>query len=287
MDIYQIKYFLAVVDAGNFSRAAERVHVTQPTLSTGIKKLEEELGVALFERNNREVKLTAAGGQFVNRARVIYREMEQAKSEMTIARTQAVLRLGVLKTLPMESVAGLARAFRESHPEVLLELSDGADDDLRARLRTGQIDLALTVLRAEENSNASLALTEETLFLAAGDQHPLAQKASVRLEDVDGQPFIERLNCEIWPGLLVEFQRHGVRPRIVYRAENDQSVMSLIAVEQGLSVMPARPNPHGVRFVPIEDLALKRRVGLVWQEASLSKLAASFQNFVRQNSFGE
>src|SRR5262249_21325132 len=152
MDIYQIRYFLAVVDAGNFSRAAERVHVTQPTLSTGIKKLEDELGVALFERSNREVKLTVAGEQFVARARTISREMEQAKDEIKAFRTQAVLRIGALKTLPMDSVAELVRGFRQEHPEVLIELTDGTDDEVRARLRLDQIDLVITALRPTDKT---------------------------------------------------------------------------------------------------------------------------------------
>jgi DNA-binding transcriptional LysR family regulator len=281
MDIYQIRYFLAVVDAGNFSRAAERVHVTQPTLSTGIKKLEDELGVTLFERNNREVKLTAAGEQFVSRARTISREMEQAKDEMKAARAQAVLRVGALKTLPMDSVAGLVSAFRQAYPEALIELTDGADDEIRARLRLDQIDLAITVLRQEDKPNTSRVFMEEALHLAVRGDHPLARKRAVRLQEFDGQPFIERINCEIWAEVHEEFRRRRVRPQIAYRAENDQSVITLIAAGLGASIMPVRPNAHGVKFVPIEDFSLKRKIGLLWQESSPSKWVELFGEIAR------
>src|SRR5262245_36828228 len=268
MDIYQIRYFLAIVDTGNFSRAAERVHVTQPTLSAGIKKLEDELGVALFERTNREVKLTAAGEQFVNRARTISREMEQAKDEMKAVRTQAVLRIGALKTLPMESLVGLISAFRQSHPEVLIELTDGSDEEVRARLRRDQIDLAFTVLQASDKASATQMFLEEALYLAVNDDHPLALKETVCLQELDGQPFIERINCDVWADLHEEFRRCRLRPRVVHRAENDQSVIALIALGQGVSIMPVRPNAHGVGFIPIENLLLRRKIGLVWQEGS-------------------
>ena len=281
MDLYQIRYFLAVVDAGNFSRAAERVHVTQPTLSAGIKKLEDELGVALFERSNREVKLTTAGEQFISRARAISREMEQAKDELKAVRTQAVLRIGALKTLPMDSLAELVRSFRQSRPDVVIELADGADDELRARLRLDQIDLAVTVLRANDKATSSQVFIEEALFLAVNEGHPLAQKNTVRLQDLDGQPFIERINCEIWAEVQDEFKRCHVQPRVAYRAEKDQSVITLIGAGLGASIMPVRQNAHGVRFIPIENFALRRRIGLVWQENSQSKLVEQFSRFAR------
>ena len=283
MDLYQIRYFLAIVDAGNFSRAAERVYVTQPTLSTGIKKLEDELGVTLFERTNREVKLTAAGEQFVTRARTIYREMEHAKNEMKAARTPAVLRIGLLKTLPMEPIAKLIHDFREIHPEVIIELVDDTDENLRAQLRLGRIDLAITALRADDTAGVSRVIMEEAIYLAVNQAHPLALKRAVTLNEVHEQSFIERINCEVWGEVRDAFERCHIKPRSVYRAENDQSVITLIAAGLGVSIMPIRSNTQGVTFIPIEDLTLKRRIGLVWQDLSRSLSLEHFCRFTEQH----
>src|SRR5262249_40616800 len=282
MDIYQIRYFLAVVDAGNFSRAAERVHVTQPTLSTGIKKLEDELGVTLFERTNREVKLTAAGEQFIKRARTIYREMEHAKDEMKASRTAAVLRIGLLKTMPMEPIAKLIHDFREIHPEVIIELVDDTDEDLRAQLRLDRIDLAITALRPDDKESVSQVILEEALYLAVNQAHPLARKRAVTLNDLHEQPFIERINCEVWVGVHDAIERCRIQPKSVYRAENDQSVITLIAAGLGVSIMPIRSNTQGVKFVPIENLTLKRRIGLLCQDLSRSLSLEHFCRFAEQ-----
>jgi DNA-binding transcriptional LysR family regulator len=282
MDIYQIRYFLAVVDAGNFSRAAERVHVTQPTLSTGVKKLEDELGVALFERDNRVVKLTAAGEQFLQRARTIYREMERAKDEMKAARAPAVLRIGLLNTMPMEPVVNLIHDFRKLHPEVFIELLDGADEDLRARLRLDRIDLAITALRSDDKASVSQVIIEEALYMAVNRAHPLARKRSISLNEAHERPFIERINCDVWAALRDEFERHGVQPRSVCRTENDQSTLSMIAAGLGISIMPIRPNTQGVAFIPIENLTLKRKIGLLWQDPARSLSLERFCLYAEQ-----
>jgi DNA-binding transcriptional LysR family regulator len=282
MDFYQIKYFLAIVDAGNFSRAAERVHVTQPTLSSGIKKLEDELGVLLFERTNRQVKLTEAGKQFIKRARVIFSEMEKAKEELKIDQGQATIRIGIFKTIPIEPIISLTNEFCRRHPTTIIELVEDTDEEVRARLRMDQIDFAVTTLRVEDKTGNSLLIFEEALFLALKQNHPLARRRTVSLREVDQQPFIERINCELWGELQDEFKRCRIQPQSVYRAETDSSVLSLIASGLGLSIMPVRDNRYGIEFVPIEDLAIKRKIGIMWQDITRSMPLQQFCRFVKK-----
>src|SRR6476646_7581200 len=142
IDRYLIRYFLAVVDQGNFSRAAAHCSVTQPTLSVGIAKLEREAGAALFLRSNQRVQLTPAGARFLTHARRIEAEFNLAASAMAPAVAARVLRVGVLESVP---AAMVARALRQAGGEEPIELIYGSESDLMARLTGGRADVALTL----------------------------------------------------------------------------------------------------------------------------------------------
>ena len=124
MELYLLRYFLAVVEAGTFTRAAAACLITQPTLSAGIKRLEDELGAALFVRSNRRVHLTAAGARFLPRAKAILHEVNMASAEIAGTEAANVLRLGVLQTVPARLVADLLRGFADAHPGVRFDLFD-------------------------------------------------------------------------------------------------------------------------------------------------------------------
>src|SRR5262249_38479199 len=149
--------------------------------------------------------------------------------------------------------------------------------------RLDRIDLAVTALRADDKASVSQALIEEALYLAVNHAHPLARKRAVSLDEVHEPPFIERVNCDVWAGLRDEFERRGVQPRSVSRVENDQSVITLIAAGLGISIMPIRSNTQGVVFIPIENLTLKRRIGLLWQDLSRSPSLEQFCRFTEQH----
>jgi len=266
MNLYQIKYFLAVVDSGSFSKAAPRVYVTQPTLSAGIKTLEEELGVALFVRDNRQVRLTDAGKTFLPHARAAYQELEVGRNKLTQVQEISTLRLGMLNTIPVEPVARLIRDYRELHPTVVVELSEGSDAHLRQQLTEGDIDALITTLRPTDKSSSALPLFEEQVMLAVWKGHPLANTKQVHLANLHQQPFIDRVDCELWSDLQAKLGKRQVQPHVVYRAVTDEIVMELVAGGLGVSVLPKRKHIHeNVVFLPITDFPHSRRIGLKWR----------------------
>ena len=121
MDLYQIRYFLTIAETGTFSRAAERLYVSQPSLSAGIKKLEQELGVMLFERGGRRTVLTAAGRTFQQKASVIMTHYQEAIQELKGFEDDATLRIGVLSSMRVSLLAKLVSSFQQYHPQVTLE----------------------------------------------------------------------------------------------------------------------------------------------------------------------
>lgn len=286
MNLHQIKYFLAVVDSGSFSKAATRVHVTQPTLSAGIKTLEEELGVTLFVRDNRRVLLTDSGNTFLPHARAAYQELEIGRDKLTTTQESSTLRLGMLNTVPVEPVARLIRDYRELHPTVVVELSEGSDTLLRQQLTVGDIDALITTLRATDKSTTTISLFDEQVMLAVWKGHPLAVNKSTKLADLHEQPFIDRVDCELWSDLQSALARRQVHPRIVYRAVTDEIVMELVAGGLGLSILPRRTQIHeNVVFLPITDFAHRRQIGLKWRARNRSSQVEQLRLFTGSHSW--
>ena len=265
MDLYQIRYFLAIAETSSFTKAAERLFVSQPSLSAGIKKLEQELGVVLFERGGRRVLLTAAGDFFVGKAQTILKEYQSVIHELQGFKNSPVLRLGTLRTIRGGSLARLIGEYRQEHPNVAIELCNGHREELQEWLEKGNIDLAITTLGKKEDPNISQNLFHQNLLLAVPPSHPFSQRSTVNLADLDGQPYIGRSHCEIRRACPDMFESVGVRPQIVYWADNDEWVISLIQGGLGLSIMPVWADVANVRYVPISDLDLGRVVGLKWR----------------------
>ncbi len=274
MDLYQIRYFLAIAETGSFTKAAERLFVSQPSLSAGIKKLEQVLDVTLFERGGRQTILTPAGKLFEQKARIFLDNYQATLRELRELKDQPVLRLGTLRTIRITCLADLIYTFQRQSLSVLIELVDGSCSELCDRLEQGDVDLVMTVLDGYEVSKTSLTLFHQRRVLAVSTSDPLADRETVQLADLDGQPFIERLHCEQYK----EFQRllTSIRPRIVYRADQEEWVFSLIAAGLGLSIMPEWHNVPGIIFIPIADLPLQRTIGLVWRSGYESEAIDQF-----------
>ncbi|MDJ0747477.1 MAG: LysR family transcriptional regulator [Xenococcaceae cyanobacterium MO_167.B27] len=196
MDLYQINYFIAIAEYGGFSIAAEHLNVSQPSLSNGIKKLEKELGVVLFERGGRRALLTPAGQSFVEQAKKIREQYRSALNKIRDFQARPILKLGVVCSLRISSITNLVSRFRLQYPHIALELRDSHIDEINYWLEEGEIDLALTVLRGNENPKIALNLFQQSLRLAVPETHPFAQRDTISLAELDGQPYIKRINCE-------------------------------------------------------------------------------------------
>src|SRR5690606_4872771 len=145
VELYLIRYFIAVIEAGGFTKAAASLNITQPTLSAGIRKLEDGLGVTLFERSGRRVFLTPAGTRFLVRAREIMQLCNVAAREAAETEQASVARLGVLVTIPAALMAALVTEVRRSPTALPLDLVEGTEHELANRLKDGSLDFALTL----------------------------------------------------------------------------------------------------------------------------------------------
>lgn len=260
-ELYQIRYFLAVVETGTFTRAARRMGVTQPTLSAGIGKLEAGLDARLFERSGRRTFLTTAGSQFVDRASAIIEACNRAETELREVRSPEVLRLGVLVTVPARWVQRLARDFRSAWRGAVLELFEGTEQEIANRLDAGPLDVALTVARPDRSEQ--IELHREPLTLAVSRDHRLAGRRSVGPADLVDEGVIVRTRCEFLSETSRFFTDHNLRPRIVYRSAEDERALAMVGAGLGITVMPDGYRAPDVARPAIDGFDYTRTLALV------------------------
>jgi DNA-binding transcriptional LysR family regulator len=268
MDGYLIRYFLAVAEMGNFSRAAAHLNVTQPTLSVGIAKLEAQLGVRLFERTNRLVALTDPGSRFLVRARRIAREFELAHQEIARPGKAPVLRLGVLSTVPTHRLEKFIAEHRDLPDAGEMEIFDGGERDLISRLERGRLDVALTILRPSQSRFRQEALWREPYVLAVAETHPVAYADGVNPEALAGERMIIRRHCEVLAEASRYFTTNGVRPGFALKTTNDDRALALVRADLGVTVMPESFTGGGVRAVKLKDFDMEREIGLLYAPSS-------------------
>ena len=276
MDLYQIQYFLTISEVGSFNKASEKLFISQPSLSAGIKKLETELEVELFERTGRGIILTSAGKLFQRKAEEILQKYESLRTEIKQFKKQPTLKLGTLHTIRSYDLAQLLAKFSQKYPDVNIEILNGYLPELQNWLEQGHIDLAITWL-TEENYFNTLPLFDQPFKLAVPNSHPYAKNKSVRLMDLDRQPYINRTNCEFWQSNPTMFSSVGVKPQFIYSSNNEEWVISLIQAGIGMSIMPVWSNLSDVIYIPILDLSLSRVVGLKWRKKQTLDAVQWFQ----------
>ncbi len=285
MDLSQIQYFLAIIETQGFTKAAERLFVSQPSLSAGIKKLEQELGVVLFERRGRRAVLTPAGKLFLEKARNIINEYQSALSTLKDFQQNPTLRLGVVCTLRISIISSLVSAFRVIHPHITIELKDSYANNLNNWLEEGEVDLILTVLGSQDNPNTSVKLFQQDFLLAVPNIHPFAQREEISVLELDGQPYIERVNCEFWRENPFIYKSAGVKPQTVYSANQEEWVIHLIQTGLGMSFMPVWSNLSGIKYISISEFNLYRQVGLKWKSENNFQLVDLFRAFAATQNY--
>jgi DNA-binding transcriptional LysR family regulator len=264
IDRHALRYFLAVIDSGNFSKAAMRCNVSQPTLSVGIAKLERDLGQPLFHRTNRRVELTTAGARFAAHARRIEAEFTFAEHAVRETRHRSVLRLGVLVTIPSAWIADFIAAMRPELPNHPVEIVEGRERDLIERLGRGRIDAALTIVRSESGRFAAEPLFSEAYSLAMSSRHPLAGRQMIAAEELADNVMIVRRQCELLSDTSRHFTARGVRPFFAARTQSDERALDYVRSGLGITVMPdGYRHPDMVR-PKLADFPFTREIGLLY-----------------------
>jgi DNA-binding transcriptional LysR family regulator len=267
MNTVFLRYFLTVAELENFTRAAERLHVTQPTLSAGIARLEEMLGTTLFERG-RQIRLTTAGSRFIPRAQLILAEWQQAQADLRAQQPRQRLRLMSLPTLPAGSLSAIAMGLHRIAPDIELELSEGTTEQAQMRLAQSRIDVALCEIDTVPPECQSAMVLRENFGIGIAAGHALATRDRCRIADLNDIAFIWRSQCDRQETARRAFAEHGLRPRILLRTGSEERVAGLVSAGMAACFLPQSLIASGMAFVDLAELPLERRVGLLWRRDS-------------------
>jgi LysR family hydrogen peroxide-inducible transcriptional activator len=277
MNLRDLRYLIALADLRHFGRAAEACHVSQPTLSTQVRKLEDELGVALFERAPRQVMLTPAGKDIVERARRIWAEVEQMReaARRTADPEAGSVRLGLFPTLAPYLLPHVVPGIRRRFPRLELLLVEEKTEALLGLLRSGRIDAAVLALPQHDEGLEMEFLFEEPFVLALPDAHPLAGHRNLALAELSDQHLLllEEGHClrdqalEVC-GLAGSGEKEG------FRATSLETLRQMVAAGVGmtllpmLAVKPPVPVSGNIRLLAFRDPPPSRRLGMFWRRSS-------------------
>ncbi len=269
---YVLRYFLAVVDQGNFTRAAAQCRISQPTLSVGIAKLEASLGQTLFLRTNRRIELTPSGTRFAVHARRIEAEFAAAERDLQDTAPTKLVRLGIATTLPPSWIAAaLSRARRASTTE-RLEVVEGRSSELVALLDRGRIDVMLGAIGDDARGRV---LFEEGFAVAVASDHRLAGRATLAVADVAEETMIVRRHCEALAETSRFFTARGVRPFMAARTVSDDRALTYVRAGLGMTVMPLSFASEGIAMIRLTGFDPTRRVGMLVANDSASRIEGS------------
>ncbi len=289
MELHQLRYFCAVARAGSFTRAAEQEKLAQPTLSHQIHKLETELGVPLFERLGRTVRLTKFGDELLPRARQILRGVEDVQMSLGALEegVRGVLKVGVIPTIMPYFLAPRVSAFNARFPDVELRLTEDITSRLVEGLQAGEMDVAVASLPVSNPEIVSSELFREPILLAVPPGHRLANVDAVDMSDVRQERLVllKEGHC-FRDQVLAACTRASAQFESVFESDQFSSIYPLVASGFGISLVPemARASALGCALVPLRRGGF-RRVGFLRNRRSFhGKTVKAFTSWLREVS---
>jgi LysR family transcriptional activator of glutamate synthase operon len=274
MELRQLRYLVALDEERNFTRAAEREHIAQPALSQQIRRLEEEVGLALVERTTRRVAPTEAGELLVARARRVLAEIEGAHAELAALKGVQTghVTVGVIHTMGPVDVSLALAIFHERHPAVELTVREHSSEELAEMLRIDELDLAfLSVTERVESHGLGLQqLVSEELVVILPRTHRLGRRRRVRMADLAGEEFISyRQGARLRELLMWAAAQAGFEPRVKLESNESPRIRRMVSRGMGVAILP-RSDAEGpgadVAVARLTEPSLTRDITLAWRE---------------------
>jgi len=290
VEIRHLRYFVAVAEELNFSRAAQRLHIAQPPLSQQIRHLEAELGLQLIARETRPLRLTEAGRFFKDEAIAILARLDEAAAgARRIGRAQSAwLGVGYIGSAMNELLPSAIHRFHDTHPGVELQLFEMLYDEQAAALADRRIHVGLSRVSLGGDALVEELLYEETMLVAVPAGHPLAARAELVVTDLVHEPLVQyasRSTNRIESNYMLNlFRAAGIEPRIAVEAKNVESALGLVAAGLGIAMMVAsfdhgqRP---GVQFVRLGGNSRTVPLKAVYRAHESSPLLRGFLDILR------
>lgn len=299
MELTQIRYFVEVAKREHVSQAADALNVAQSAVSRQIANLEEELGVALFMREGRNVRLTPIGKIFLEHMEVVLKEIESAKiriQELMNPET-GTIRLGFPSSMASYMLPTILSSFRQQYPRAHFELRQGLIKDLIDAVYEQSLDIAfITPVPVNKKGLVSVHLFDEALSALIPEGHPLLRDSTATSHPSIELPLVQLMHEPLIlfrSGMLLRelvddaFRQIAARPRVAFEGEELETIKGLVAAGLGIAILPdislIENVPRGARKVPIIEPVMRRSVGLLYSnERPLTPPEKAFLTFVRE-----
>jgi len=268
MEMHQVRYFLAVAEELNFSRAAEKCNVSQPSLSRAIQLLEGEFGGQLFRREHSRTHLSDLGKMIRPHLETVYNAAKKAKelSRDVTKMQKTPFKLGIMSTISPNEIVDLIAALEARYEGLELRLCDASAADLRKRLLAGDLEVVIYALPGEEADERTHVqpLFSEQMVIAVNRQHRLANEVGFPVKELNGEHYIHRMNCEFAGYADHILQEKGVTCAPTFWSERDEWTLAMVAAGLGFAFMPANSVNHpDVVGIPVVEPEFWRQVNLV------------------------
>ncbi len=260
MNVQHLRYFLAMMETGSVSRAAERIGITQPTLSVALKRLENEFGVQLFAADGRGLRALPSAKRLEQYARMAVRALSEAKRDLDKGASDR-LRIGLLPSLSPGWLTAMVKAW-----DGPIQIVEASVEELQEKISRESLDIGLTALPDQPNSPHHVIL-REPFKLFTGNTHELAGQRTVALTALNQQPFVLRQSCER-TGMgrrLAEVAR--IRFKVVAKTKQEATAAALVAAGLGCTLAPRSWGFSGLNSLEVTGLQLDRSIGLLWKTA--------------------
>jgi LysR family cyn operon transcriptional activator len=287
MELRHIRYFVRAAELLHFTNAAESLYISQPTLSTHIQQLEEELGLPLFHRIGRRVSLTEAGKVFLEHAERSLHELDKAVERTADLKglVKGKLRLSSLSVFGNELMPSWITTFHAIYPHIIMDLKTGNSDNIEEDLQSGRIDLALSYVPSTNELFQSETLFTEQVFLVVAKEHPLAGRTEINLQDLNNVPLA--LGSRRLAGRrMIDsfFFENRILPNVIVETDDLPGLLKIISAGAVASLL-ARVTvgkSSGLCLIPIAGKQLNVSYGILWNKnCQLSPAAQAFRNHIK------
>ncbi len=286
MELRHLRYFEAVARHSHVTRAAAELHIAQPALSKQISQLERELGITLFDRVGRSLRLTEAGEALLPHARAILAQVEEARAAMAerIGLRAGRVSIGAPPSVGAHLLPPLLATFHQRYPGITLRLHEAGLQSLLDLLESGLTDLAVVALPVHDEELAVTPLLNEPLVLIVSPQHPLAGRKEVTMAELRNERWIlSPANYELREATLKACRDAGFTPQAVLEGGETETLVRFVSAGLGIALVPALVVAHSQSVVSltIRDQCLTRSLGLVWRsDRTASPAARALREFL-------
>lgn len=290
MELLQLHYFRTVAKLEHMTRAAEQLHIAQPALSKTISRLEEDLGVPLFDRRGRQIRLNSFGKAFLERVEAALNLLEEGRREVS---EMAGLEQGSvhLTTSSLDLLAEPLSAFVARHPKVSFRITQASTEEMALLIEEGEADLGFTAVPIERPGFQSVTALSEEVYLAVPPGHRLADRKSVKLREVADEPFIGYKENFPYQRMNESFLHEaGISPPFVCRVDEPSAIARLVRAGLGVALIGGcnRSGSFPLPTLTIESPICQRHFRIVWDERRYLSLAArQFRDFIVQYFSGK